>query len=181
MSLELIYDRNLNARAAMSLHMPLLRALASQCESAVEFGVNHGCSTSALLMGCRKVQSFDIKRTKQVAELEKVAPHWRFYEEDSLTCVCASHPGMILFDSLHTFDQLAGELNRHAGKAERFLVFHDTVTFGEHGCLDNSGKPDPHVPGIRAAIDAFQATHPEWRTMLHVVDSHGLLVLRRGA
>jgi len=186
--LEALYERHCAAGTAISPHLPRLRALADGCDLAVEFGVKRGASSCALLLGAKRVVSFDVVATPQARELEKIAgDRWDYRLEDSRT---ADVPecDLLFIDSLHTFDQVHAELE-HAGKVRRTLVFHDTVTFGSIGAHGETGdhlwqyKRGQSVPlqalGIRPAIDDLMVRCPEWRIAAHYVDSHGLLVLCR--
>ena len=86
---------------------------------------------------------------------------------------------MLFIDSLHTYQQCAGELRRHGAGVRKFLVFHDTMTFGSVGAFGETGKPDPHVIGIRPAIDHWMSHFHDWVIKDHWTNSHGLLVLER--
>lgn len=190
MTLEQLYAEHCGRNTAIAPHLPRLRALATGCELAVEFGVKKGASTTALLLGAAKVFSVDLVETKQARALQQIAgARWTYQIADSRQ-IEIPEPDLILFDSLHTFAQVASELAAHGMKARRYLVFHDVTTFGEIGALDETGRQSwTYVPGkgscpfeylgIRPAIDLFQCEHPEWRTYMRYFDSHGLLVLRR--
>lgn len=189
-SVEAFYERALQTPSAITAHLPRLRALADGLELAVEFGVKRGASSSALLLGAARVMSFDIVATPEARLLQQLAgDRWDYRLEDSRTAEIPE-VDLILFDSLHTFDQLEVELARHGHRSRRYLVFHDVTTFGEVGAVGETGRqawtytagggsvPRSHW-GIRPAIDAWQVAHDEWRIAERCVDSHGLLVLER--
>lgn len=177
--------------AAISAHLPRLRALASLAPFVVEFGVKRGASSSALLLGCDHVVSYDIVETAEARALAKAAgSRWEYRIQDSREAPI--QPCDLLFiDSLHTFGQCDAELRRHADAVGRWLVFHDTVTFGSIGADGETGRhlwlyhahPGQPVPtwalGIRPAIDALMIRDASWRIVAHYTDSHGLLVLER--
>lgn len=185
-----IYAQHCATPTAISPHLPRLRALAEGLGVAVEFGVKRGASSSALLMGADRVVSYDIVQTREARELEAVAgERWSYRIEDTRT---AAVPAMdlLFLDSLHTYEQVRDELAAHGQKARRYLVFHDTQTFGTVGADGETGRQKwtyvagkGSVPldclGIRQAIDEFQIAHPEWRIAAAYPDSHGLLVLER--
>lgn len=79
---------------------------------------------------------------------------------------------LLLIDSLHTYRQLRGELERHADRAREWIVFHDTATFGEQG-------EDGTRPGLMQAIREWLSGSPEWETYYHYEHCNGLLVARR--
>lgn len=177
--LENLYEEIKRARTAMSHHMPALRALAMECRNATEFGVKRGGSTVSLLLGCRRVTSYDIVDTPQSARIKALACGWWDYRvQDSRTAI-PHYTDLLLFDSLHTYDQLKAELAQWGSHARKYMVFHDTVTFGEVGADGETGKHDDSKMGIMPAIVEWMADHPEWQTLSHDQESHGLLVLRK--
>lgn len=187
--LEEFYGRCCLAKRAMSPHLPRLRELATGLDLAIEFGVKGGASSSALLLGAKRVISYDILETRQARELQRIAgPRWDYRIEDSRSAVFGACD-LLFVDSLHTFAQVKAELERHAAKVRRWIVFHDTITFGVIGANGETGEHlwtyerGCSVPefalGIRPAIDEMMAADPTWRIVKHYTDSHGLLVLER--
>jgi hypothetical protein len=158
-------------------------------DTVVEFGVKRGASSSALLLGAKRVISFDVIPTSEARALKEIAgERWDYRIEDSRG---ADIPDcdMMFVDSLHTYEQVRAEL-AHADKARRYLVFHDVSTFGEVGALGETGRQSwtyvagrGSVPvghwGIRPAIDELMIRDPSWRIVERRVESHGLLVLAR--
>lgn len=190
--IEAFYAREMqHPERAMTAHLPRLRALAQGLPLAVEFGVKRGASSSALLLGAQRVISYDIVETAQARELERLAgPRWAYRLQDSRT---ADVPpcDLLLVDSLHTFAQVEAELTAHADRVGRYLVFHDTITFGSIGAKGETGQQlwayvpgqvtPPAALGIRPAIDALLIRDRTWHLVAHYTDSHGLLVLERTA
>ena len=127
------YEAAVARGSAISAHLPRLRDLALGCEVAQEFGVKKAASSAALLLGAERVVSYDIVPTHEARRLaQEVGPRWSYRIQDSR--LAAPTPCDLLFiDSLHTFAQVAAELNRHADSVRRWLVFHDTITFGSIG------------------------------------------------
>jgi len=80
---------------------------------------------------------------------------------------------LIFFDTLHTAKQLLAELFRHGPKARKYIVCHDTQTFGDVG-------EDGSTPGLLAAINRFQKEwFPLWRVIEKRTNNNGLVVLQR--
>lgn len=186
-TIEGLYEHYCGCGWAMSPHLPRLRALAEGLDLAVEFGVKRGASSTALLLGANRVMSFDIVETPQARALQQLAgDRWTYRIEDSRKAV-VPWCDLLFLDSLHTYDQVRAELHRHAGMVRRYLVFHDTITFGSIGAKGESGdqlwtyQRGVSVPrealGIRPAIDELLIRDPSWRIAAHYTDSHGLLVL----
>jgi hypothetical protein len=173
----------------MTAHLPRVRALADGLAIAVEFGVKRGASSAALLLGATRVVSYDIVETPQARVLQRLAgSRWEYRLEDSRTAAIPACD-LLLVDSLHTYAQVQSELCQHAAKVRRWLVFHDTITFGSIGAHGETGQhlwryvQGQSVPmaamGIRPAIDELMIRDPSWMIRAHHVDSHGLLVLER--
>lgn len=158
------------------LHMPRLRKLVSECQHVTEFGISEGQSTRALLVEPVTVRSYDLFVSYPVAVLfdlaQQAGRNVAAYQANVLETDI--EPTDLLFlDSLHTHRQVSQELNRHASKVKKYLVFHDTFTFG----LKGEGEDDD--PGVLTAVMEFLAGHPEWRVKAHYIDCNGLTVLER--
>jgi hypothetical protein len=67
---------------------------------------------------------------------------------------------------------LRRELVLHAVKSRRFIVLHDTTTFGEQGEREGSR-------GLWPAVAEFLAAHPQWRLAARYHNNNGLTVLER--
>lgn len=178
-----------STRHSTAPHLSRLRQYATGCDLAIEFGTRHGASASALLLGARHVISYDLEDSAHLPALARAAgDRWEFRQQDTLTAPVT--PCELLFlDSRHTYAHLSAELLRHADAVSRWLIFHDTMTFGSIGADGESGCPGfqltrgVQIPrahyGIRLAIDELQMRDPTWRLAAHHPESHGLLVLCR--
>lgn len=176
-ALELRYRAVCAAPSDISEHLPLLRALAAECDRVTEFGVG------------RSTWAFAAARPKSLRSYDPAPDVGRGFSDGVEAVVVGAgvdmrftrasdleveiEPTDLLFiDTLHTGSQLARELATHAGKASRYVVLHDTETFGAVG-------EDGATPGLRGALDAFLAEHPEWSVMQHRPNNNGLTVLSR--
>jgi len=189
-----IYEAHKVSNVATAKHLLYLSNMASKCEIIWEIGVKRGASSSAFLRGLPnkgQLVSVDLKITKQALELKKAAGSlWNLNEGDSLEFwFNGPKPGLIFFDSLHTYRQLSKELYRFGDESLKWLVFHDTITFSTKGANGESGEYlpqpedrscfDPETHGIRLAIDEFMAARPMWKIERHTPEGHGLLTLVR--
>ena len=164
------------------LHLPVLEYYASLCRHVTEFGTREGCSTVALLAGCKgEVHSYDIEVTpaKAVLEAIELPARWHFHVGDTGSPdTPVAETDFLFVDTLHTYDHVTKELAHHGRKATKYLAFHDTFTCGE---FDLSG-PDPRARGILPAIEEFLARHPgEYETAYRTSCNNGLWVLKRVA
>lgn len=155
-------------------HLPILRDYARQCRCVTEFGVRWAVSSWGLLAGFpQTMRSYDLVRHSNVAHLETTARGagvaFSFHQED--TRFAAIEPTDLLFiDTFHSKEHVTQEL-ACAARVSKYLIFHDTVLFGERGA---DGK-DGLLPGIRE----FLSNHRDWRTVASLTNCNGLMVLER--
>lgn len=163
-----------NARRAhdISEHLPILLGLAVSCSRVVELGFRSGRSVSAFLAAGARVTAYDIHMCEpHVAVIKSLAGgKFTFHRGNSLK-VDIPYCNMLFIDTYHTGEQLLAELTRHQDQVGRWIVMHDTVTFGEKG---EDGKP-----GLVWALQQFQKEHSEWPTKLHLPHNNGLTILGR--
>lgn len=78
---------------------------------------------------------------------------------------------LLMIDSLHTYAHAAAEMAMHHHRVRRYIVLHDTETFGQRG--EDGGL------GLWPAVEEFLAVHPEWRIRNRFYHDNGLTVLER--
>lgn len=179
-----LYERRCrNAESDIHELLPVLRYFASQCETVVEFGVRGGDSTTALLAGrpSRFLLSVDIDLSNPgLDEVEAAygdsflhddAVDWRLREGSDLDYAYAprahDHDGdidLLFIDTDHTYEQLSAELAMHGDHVKRWIIMHDTETYGQQ---------------LNPAIAVFLGQHPEWSEVLRLRNCNGLTVLER--
>jgi hypothetical protein len=82
---------------------------------------------------------------------------------------------LLFIDTWHVYEQLKQELALHAARVRKYLVFHDTSTYGQVGEAAGSR-------GIWPAIQEFLQNNPQWSLHSHAANNNGLTILvRRGA
>lgn len=172
-ALDAMFAKVRDTASDINQHCETLKQLASEAETVVEFGMRQGVSTTALLAGQPKqLITVDLHRDP-IAETLKAnagSTDCQFVQASTLTL--EPIPCDLLFiDTLHTYDQLRAELNRHANVCRHRIAMHDTETFGETG--------EDRQPGLRKAIQEFVADNPEWSLESHSADNNGLTVLSR--
>jgi cephalosporin hydroxylase len=172
------YEAACAAQQDVSEHLPTLRRLAEESRHVTEFGVHMGTSTTALLAARpTRLHSYDIVRLDlHVARLEAWARQegidFTFHLQSVLEAEI--EPTVMLYiDDRHHKDHVTAELERHQAKVSKYLVFHDTVTYGWYGQENEPGT------GINPAIEKFLVDHPEWKEFERYENNNGLLVLRR--
>lgn len=177
---ENLYDKLCEEASDINEHMPLLRELASRCRHVTEFGLRwaRGSTVAFLAAQPETLVSWDIDVkhviSARVQELTHLTSRTSFQPRVGDTLKIHIEPTDMLFiDTWHTGKQLLAELERHvdpkAQAVRKYLVFHDTATFGVVG---EDGSP----PGLRTAIYQFQKffSFPLWK-LVHVNGDERLL------
>lgn len=177
--LELEYLGACKTPSDINEHLPTLRDLATRVVSVTEFGTRTGVSTRAFLAAQpEELHSYDITEVGDAAtKLTEIAGETKlvFHSEDTLKAEIAA-TDLLFIDTLHTGPQVEAELNRHADRVGHFIVFHDTVTFGEHGEGHSATNP---VEGLKAGMERFLSAHPEWTQIAEFGNNNGLTVWQR--
>lgn len=174
-SLEEAYDWCLNHTCDINEHFPTLRRYASKCEHITEFGTRGVFSTYAFMAAKpKKLLTYDIVVNSNIWVAANIASEHKiefgFMERD--TTACEIEPTDLLFiDTWHTYEQLKTELALHGDKAHKYLIFHDTTSFGAVG--EDGGL------GLIKAIDEFLERRPWWTVRERHFHNNGLLVLER--
>lgn len=176
-TIEAMYEKAKSEPSDINEHLELLYSLAAQCDTVVEFGVRTAVSTTALVHGARKkVTSYDIHDSAQARALsDKSGGKLEFIIGNSLD-VDIQPCDMLFVDTLHTADQVYGELKRHHEKVSRWIALHDTETFREFGEGDST---EARVPGLMPGIRRFLGEHPEWMVMTVRRNNNGMMVLTK--
>lgn len=173
----------------MNEHMPILRKYADRCDHVTEMGVRGIVSTYAFLMSqCKKLVSIDIVNPNtQGGNLEEVysiskeiGKDFKFIQADTLK-IEIEPTDLLFIDTLHSYDQLKQELSLHANKARKFIIMHDTVTFGEFGhTVEDPANRYAHVKGLNFAIQEFlEANENDWAYDKIYYNNNGLTILKR--
>ena len=158
-------------------HLPMLYFLAQQCDHVTEFGVRTGASTLAFLHGLQgrpaTLRSYDINDQYGVQDslTRWTRVEWTFSICSTLSITRIEPTDLLFVDTLHNYDQVRQELALHGDAARRWIVFHDTETFGVTG--DDGGR------GINLAIDEWLEAKPEWRIVYRTHRNNGLTVIER--
>lgn len=175
MTIEEIYTKNCKKSCDINRHLPTLKEYASKVEHITEFGVRRGISTSAFLAGEPKVLiSYDIdgikfKNYKTFKSLAKNVK-FKFVIADVLKVVI-DKTDLLFIDTRHTYKQLKKELKLHGSKVRKYIIFHDTITFGDRG-------EDNTTPGLVMAINEFLKENEHWQIEKIFKYNNGLTILR---
>ncbi len=196
--LEELYQKLLTSkhRSEMRGHIETLRRLASHCDHVTEFGVKTGQSTLAFL--CAQpdyLVSVDLMLYPQIVDLMAYTGRTSFcFKREDSRKVKIHDTDMLFIDSTHLGEHLKQELDEHATKVRKYIVFHDTVSAGKKGfwyrderyvhqhgkgvSVGDKGKKRRGL-GLLPTIEAFLESDNGWYMVNHYEHSKGLMVLGR--
>lgn len=177
--LEGIYDYCHKYHSDINELFPVIREYASKCGHITEMGVRGVYSTYAFFSGRpKKMISYDIVTPKIMQEVVTLSHQngidFKFIEQDVLT-VTIEETDLLFIDTLHTYKQLAEELRIHGNKSRKYLMFHDTHTFG----VNDECETDCSKKGLKLAISEFIKDNPHWALIYETDQSNGLTILER--
>ena len=181
------YQEHLNRHSDIREHLGLLHGLAASdyVDQVVELGFRTGVSAAAFLAAGVKLHSVDIIACKShVQHLAKVYPDTFVFKcADSRECDIPECD-LLFIDTDHTYATTLAELERHEDRVSKWIVLHDTVSFGR------KDRPPGKGAGVLTAIAHF-LTPPHagisfavmpgdnWRLLLHLPNNNGLTILER--
>jgi len=165
---------------------PLLLSYAHLCNHITEFGVDDGTSTWAWLYSTiydkdKTIRSYDIYPDCLIEEHKKVVAeegiNWTFEAKDTLAEDFEIEETDLLFiDTDHNYKQLLSELQKHGNKANKFLMFHDTYTYGRKSQNGYEKGLNDAIAEWMLEVNKDKETWIIDNVFLH---SNGLTVLRR--
>lgn len=172
----ILFEQALARQTDIQGHLNYLYRLASTVGHITELGTRSGQSTCAFLYAKPdRLICYDLDRSEMIATLESAAQeggvNFTFHQADVLT-IEIEPTDLLFIDTWHVEQQVAEELRLHADRARRYIVLHDTETFGQRG--ETAGHA-----GIWPAIAAFVRQNPQWRLLHHFPHCNGLTVLGR--
>jgi uncharacterized protein (TIGR03032 family) len=175
-------------------HLPTLRRYADRCARVFELGTRSVVATWALLAStASEVYTLDIRFHPGLHEAEAAAAQagktFRYFTEDALA-FDLPEVDLLFIDTLHTYRQLSLELARHAPRVGRYIILHDTETFGrrDEPLYDHAspivreagpGEKRGLVAAYRDFLETPEGLH--WTVEAHYPNNNGLTVLRRMA
>lgn len=188
------YETELNTPSDINEHLPTLLKLANDCKTVVEFGTRWVVSTWAFLnSSAESVTMVDIKKpdvwhehqwnsSKTPCRLEDVyeAAAQRnkkvTFIEGSTLDVTIENTDLLFIDTWHCYEQLKGELDRHAKNVNKYIVMHDVEVY-KHIGESYYGDRNKQYEGLQRAIDEFLLENPQWKIKEWYTNNNGLGVL----
>lgn len=189
-----MYEELCKTPSDINEHLPTIKKYASECDSVTEMGTRFVVSTWALVEATpKKIFCYDIKldfflegklNIEEVCESKNI--DFKFIEADTLK-VQIENTDLLFIDTLHRYEQLFGELNRHAKDVNKYIILHDTVTFSDvdefiyQHASDIIKTKQTEKVGLKMAIDDFLETEngSEWEIHEVYTNNNGLTVLKK--
>ncbi len=186
------YQEKCSTISDINEHLPTLRKYAEECESIVEMGVRGIVSTWAFLSAKpKKLISLDLYHPSSFGgNLDEVIQlssengiKFEFVEKSSLEYEMPN-ADLLFIDTWHDYLQLKKEMFRHHSKVNKYIILHDTTTFGytDESFYDEYGnsRPETNLPkGLYPAVDEFLFANKEWRLWEKKSNNNGLTILKK--
>jgi hypothetical protein len=177
--IEQKFQEKVNTPSDINEHMNILFKYGSECSHITEMGVRGIVSTWAWLYAKpKKVIAYDLKdpsnwggsldEIKQYAK--QLSIDFEFHEADVLK-INIEETDLLFIDTWHTYDQCKQELNLHSKQVKKYLIFHDTTTFGVRG--EDGGV------GLWPAIEEFLNNNSNWIIEKKLENNNGLTILTK--
>lgn len=185
-------------------HVPTLIEYGLKVKTITEMGVRFGWSTRSFLFTrptkLLSIDKFNWGSIEQAGGNPQSGNHYYhhykacykgvvdfdFWRVDTTKIDPIPETELLFIDTFHHRDCLEIELKKHGNQASKWLILHDTETFGECGQADSSclffDKPTTNEPGtgLMYAIRPFLAQNPHWKVHQHFRNNNGLTILKRG-
>lgn len=177
MIVEINYNKFCHISSDINEHMPTLLEYATQCKHITEMGVRNVVSTWAFLNAKPDTLiSYDIYTSRNINEVyiaaEEVNTKFTFIQADVLKTTI-EETDLLFIDTLHQYSQLKGELNLHADKVRKYIIFHDTTKFAYiDEITGNKG-------GLWPAIEEFLNQDTNWQLKERYSNNNGLTIIER--
>jgi SUMO ligase MMS21 Smc5/6 complex component len=196
MNIKELYNINTRISSDINQHLVTLFNLANEqtVNHIVEFGTRDGVSTSAFLAAIENTQKtltcYDLYQSS-IIENYKHFKNFTFEQKDTLKIEIQS-ADLLFIDTLHTYFQLFNELNLHSKQVSKFIVMHDTMTYGneDEGFYDKNSSVkmsdkvvlDGDNKGLKSAINDFLNNTEDgknWSIFKVYENNNGLTILKR--
>ena len=158
----------------MHEHLPWISELVADCKHTTELGVGHAQSTRGFLRHDNEHHSYEFQPYDTTIEYFKNAKNAgrnvTLHISDTRTIEIAE-TDVMLVDSYHSYEQVKTELELHANKVRKYILFHDTSTFGDRG---QGGEA-----GVWPAIEEFLDKNTNWVLVERRTNNNGMTLIKR--
>jgi tetratricopeptide (TPR) repeat protein len=170
-----LYKEACSKASDINEHLPTLFALAKECRHITEFGTRSAESTTAFLYAQpERLVCYDLRKHAEVYHLEILAGRAKLiFHLTNVLRETIEQTDLLFMNSWHVYEQLKEELRLHGSKVRKYIVIHQTSTFGTNG--EGEGRR-----GLWPAIEEFLA-EGNFVIKDRYENNNGLMVLERKA
>ena len=185
------FEEKKNIISDINEHLETFKKYSEECDTIIEMGVRGIVSTWAFMIGKpKKMISIDIIHPSEfggnIEEVYRLAKEnnieYEFRLADTLTCNI-ENCDLLFIDTWHDYLQLKKELHRHHNRVKKYIIFHDTVSFGfkNENPYENYNEEQEHnLPkGLNPAINEFCLANPNWYIHERFANNNGITILKR--
>lgn len=190
-TLDNYFDKKKNISSDINEHLETFKRYSEECEIIIEMGVRGIVSTWAFMMGKpKKLIGIDISHPSEfggnIEEVYRLAKehniNYDFRLQNTLTCVI-EECDLLFIDTWHDYLQLKKELHRHHDKVKKYIILHDTVSFGfknENPYENYNEEQEYNLPkGLNPAIHEFCNSNSNWYIHERFAHNNGITILKR--
>ena len=183
------FEKEKNNGTDINQHLETIKKYASECEHVTEMGVRGIISTWALLAAkpkkivCYDVSNINVSEPKKASEEDGI--EFIFINADVLT-VSIEKTDLLFIDTLHRYLQLKKELEAHASNVNKYIIMHDTTTFGttDEPIYQPSCKLlniNSEKQGLVPALEEFMISEEgkNWTIKEVFTNNNGLTIIER--
>lgn len=184
------YNEHRNNHSDINEHLETLYNLGKECSHITEMGVRWVSSTWSLVYSNpKKMISYDIVTNPNMEEVISLCDEYSinyFFEERDVLQIEIEPTELLFVDTLHTYNQLFKELEIHSNKVSKYIVLHDTESFGRvdeviYSHASEIVKSNPTIKqGLMTAVEDFLDTElgQSWELFKVYVNNNGLTILK---
>jgi len=169
-------------------HIPTLIKYGSECDHITEMGVRWVVSTWAFLGTSPKIlKSYDMQDPStwnvDIKDVYDTAEQYGIdfsFTQANVLDIEIEETDLLFLDTWHAYKQLKAELELHASKVKKYIVFHDTTSFAtcDEKSYESLGEEwIGDQKGIWLAIEEFLYSNPEWKLIERFENNNGLTII----
>lgn len=190
------YNTLVKTSSDINEHLPVLKNYGSQCKHITEMGVRRVISSFAFAISNPKtLKLIDIHHPDYYNGSENLNLISNYCLENNINfefilgnslSIDIEQTDLLFIDTLHIYQQLKMELDRHAKQVNKYIILHDTVLFGHqddrtdypHLSYTEKIETGP-IKGLWPALQEFLIKNNEWHMLEHFTNNNGLTILER--
>lgn len=186
------YNDKVISPSDINEHLPVLKQYGKECKLIIEMGMRSIVSTWAFLSAKPKsLISLDLEHPStfggDISEVYDLAQEngidFKFVQMNSLDYQMPL-TDLLFIDTWHDYLQLKQELYRSHKNVRKYIIMHDTNTFGYvnesyYDTYDQIRRETNLPKGLCPAIDEFLNNHKEWILWERRPNNNGITILKK--